>query len=81
MQKISKSKLIDWLLQDPGVRTTLITTRSGFLSVLPLGSAGKAANTEILWINTFYKDEPAIEKLTDLWIKEFRIAANGEEKN
>lgn len=72
---------IDWLLQDPGARTTLITTRSGFLSVLPSGSAGKAANTETLWMNTFYKDEQAIEKLADLWIKEFRIAANREGKN
>ena len=79
-QKENKA-FIEWLLQDEAARTTLITSRSGLLPVLPLGSAGKVAAIETLWMNTFYKDEQAVEKLIDLWIKEFRIAANREEKN
>ena len=70
---------INWMLQSAEARTILMTTRSGYLPVLPLGEKGQAIRMNILWINTFYKDENAVEKLADDWLKEIRLAGTGEE--
>jgi hypothetical protein len=31
-----------------------------------------------LWLNTFYKEEKAVEKLTRDWLEEIRLADSGE---
>ena len=69
---------INWILQSPEVRAVLMTTRSGFLPVLPRGEKGQAADMDKLWLNTFYKEEKAVEKLTRDWLEEIRLADSGE---
>lgn len=70
---------INWMLQSAEVRTTLMTTRSGFLPVLPQGDKGQAIRMNQLWTNTFYKDAGAVDKLADDWLKEIRLAGTREE--
>ena len=69
---------INWLLQAPEARTALLATRSGYLPVLPQGEQGQTVNMDKLWLNTFYKDDTAVEKLTEDWLKEIRLADSGE---
>ena len=64
----------NWILQSPDARTALMTTRCGFLPVLPQGDKGQTVNMDRLWLNTFYKEEAAVEKLTETWLKEIRLA-------
>lgn len=69
----ASSRFIDWLLQEPAARTVLVTARSGFLPVLPQGKSGPVANPDVLWLNTFYKGQDAVDRLADLWMKEIRL--------
>lgn len=74
------SAFINWILQSSEARTVLMTTRSGYLPVLPQGEKGQTVMTNAMWLNTFYKDKQALEKLTEDWIREIRLADAGEEK-
>ena len=69
---------IDWFLRSSEARTFLMTTRSGYLPVLPKGENGQAVNRDVLWTNTFYKDGQALEQLTADWLREIRLADAGE---
>ena len=71
---------INWVLQSSEARTVLMTTRSGFLPVLPRGEKGQAVTTNALWTNTFYKDRQALEKLSEAWLREIRLAGSEEDK-
>ena len=66
---------VNWLLQDSEARTVLTTERCGFLPVLPQGRKGQVIDTGVLWTNTFYKDAEAVQRLSDIWMKEIRIDA------
>ena len=71
---------INWVLQSSEARTVLMTTRSGYLPVLPRGEKGQAVMINSLWTNTFYKDTQALEKLTEEWLREIRLTGTEEEK-
>lgn len=71
--------LINWILQASEARTLLMTTRSGYLPVLPKGEKGQAVSMNTLWTNTFYKDRQMLEKLTGDWLREIRLADAGED--
>ena len=64
---------INWVLQASEARTVLMTTRSGYLPLLPQGEKGQTVTTNALWTNTFYKDRQALEKLTEEWLREIRL--------
>lgn len=70
---------INWFLQSSEARTFLMTTRSGYLPVLPKGEGGQAVNMQALWTNTFYKDRKMLEKLAGDWLQEIRLADAGED--
>jgi ABC-type Fe3+ transport system substrate-binding protein len=70
---------IDWFLRSSEARTLLMTTRSGYLPVLPKGENGQAVNRDVLWTNTFYKSGQALEQLTADWLREIRLADAGED--
>ena len=70
---------VNWVLQSSEARTVLMTTRSGYLPVLPKGEKGQAVNMNTLWTNTFYKNNQALEKLTEDWLREIRLAGAGED--
>jgi len=74
-------QFINWLLHASEARTILITSRSGYLPVLPQGEKGPTVNINTIWLNTFYKDRHSLEKLTEDWIREIRLSGNEEEKN
>lgn len=84
MQNSKKQKeitaFINWVLQDSEARTVLMTTRSGFLPVLPKGETGQAVSKGTLWINTFYKDRQSLDKLTEEWLRKIRLTDAGEDK-
>ena len=84
MQNSKKQKevtgLIDWILRSSEARTVLMTTRSGYLPVLPNGDKGQVVNLTSMWTNTFYKDRQALEKLTGDWLREIRLMDAGEDK-
>ena len=69
---------INWVLRSSEARTVLLTTRSGYLPVLPKGENGPAVNMDVLWTDTFYKNGPALEQLTADWLREIRLADAGE---
>ena len=71
--------LINWILQASEARTVLLTTRSGYLPVLPRGEKGQMVSMNTLWLNTFYKNRPMLEKLTGDWLREIRLADAGED--
>jgi ABC-type Fe3+ transport system substrate-binding protein len=71
---------INWVLQSAEARTALMTTRSGFLPVLPRGEKGQSVAANALWTNTFYKDRQALEKLTEEWLREIRLTGSEEDK-
>ena len=71
---------INWVLQASEARTILMTTRSGYLPLLPQGEKGQAVTTNVLWTNTFYKDSQALEKLTGEWLREIRLTGDEEDK-
>ncbi len=71
---------LNWVLQDSEARTVLITTRSGYLPVLPRGETGQAVSKGTLWVNTFYKDRQSLEKLTEEWLRKIRLTDAGEDK-
>lgn len=73
------AEFINWLLQSSEARTVLMMTRSGYLPVLPQGEKGPSVNMNTLWINTFYKNGQALEKLTEDWLREIRLADAGED--
>ncbi|MBO5992858.1 MAG: extracellular solute-binding protein [Acidaminococcaceae bacterium] len=73
------SAFINWLLSSSEARTLLMTTRSGYLPVLPKGENGQAVNMDVLWTNTFYKNGPALEQLAADWLREIRLADAGED--
>ena len=70
---------INWLLHSSEARTVLMTTRSGYLPVLPRGDKGPGVNMNTLWTNTFYKNSQALEQLTGDWLREIRLADAGED--
>ena len=70
---------IDWCLRSSEARTLLMTTRSGYLPVLPKGENGQAVNRDVLWTNTFYKSRQALEQLAADWLREIRLADAGED--
>ena len=70
---------IDWCLRSSEARTLLMTTRSGYLPVLPKGENGQAVNRDGLWTNTFYKSGQALEQLAADWLREIRLADAGED--
>ncbi|MBR4907403.1 MAG: extracellular solute-binding protein [Acidaminococcaceae bacterium] len=70
---------VNWLLKSSEARTVLMTTRSGYLPVLPKGEKGQAVNMDTLWTNTFYKNNQALEKLTGDWLREIRLTDAGED--
>ena len=70
---------INWALRSSEARTLLMTTRSGYLPVLPKGENGQAVNMGVLWTDTFYKNGQALEKLTADWLREIRLADAGED--
>ncbi len=70
---------IDWILRSSEARTLLMTTRSGYLPVLPKGENGQAVNRDVLWTNTFYKSGKALEQLSAAWLREIRLADAGED--
>lgn len=70
---------VNWILQSSEARTALMTTRSGYLPVLPKGEKGQAVNMNLLWTNTFYNNAQALEKLTGDWLREIRLAEAGED--
>ena len=55
-----------------------MTTRSGYLPVLPQGEKGQMVSMSTLWLNTFYKNRQMLEKLTGDWLREIRLAGDGE---
>ena len=69
---------INWVLHASTARTVLMTTRSGYLPVLPQGEKGQAVNMSMLWTNTFYKNRQALDKLTGDWLREIRLADEEE---
>ena len=71
--------LINWILQASEARTLLMTTRSGYLPILPQGEKGQAVSMNTLWTNTFYKDRQMLEKLTGDWLREIRLTDVGED--
>ena len=71
---------LNWVLQDSEARTVLMTTRSGYLPVLPRGETGQAVSKGTLWVNTFYKDRQSLEKLTEEWLRKIRLADAGEDR-
>ena len=71
--------LINWILQASEARTLLMTTRSGYLPILPQGEKGQAVSMNTLWTNTFYKDRQMLEKLTGDWLREIRLTDAGED--
>ena len=71
---------LNWVLQDSEARTVLMTTRSGYLPVLPRGETGQAVSKGTLWVNTFYKDRQSLEKLTEEWLRKIRLTDAGEDK-
>jgi len=71
---------INWVLRTSEARTVLMTTRSGYLSVLPKGEKGQAVMTNSLWINTFYKDRQALDKLSEEWLRQIRLSGAEEDK-
>ena len=71
---------VNWVLQSSEARTVLMTTRSGYLPVLPQGEKGQAVTTNALWTNSFYKNKQALEKLAEEWLREIRLAGAEEEK-
>ena len=71
--------LINWILQASEARTVLLTTRSGYLPVLPRGEKGQMVSMNTLWLNTFYKNRQMLEKLTGDWLREIRLADAGED--
>lgn len=79
-QQKELTAFVNWLLQAPEARTALLATRSGYLPVLPQGEQGQTVNMDKLWLNTYYKEEKAIAKLTEDWLKEIRLADAGEAK-
>ena len=70
---------IDWFLGSSEARTLLMTTRSGYLPVLPKGENGQAVNRDALWTNTFYKNGQALDQLAADWLREIRLADAGED--
>lgn len=71
---------LNWMLQAPEARTVLLEKRSGYLPVLPEGASGKVVRSEVLWTNTFYKEERAVDVLADTWVRTFRIGSVREEE-
>ena len=71
---------INWVLQASEARTVLMTTRSGYLPLLPQGEKGQAVTASALWTNTFYTDRQAMEKLTGEWLREIRLSGAEEDK-
>jgi len=69
---------INWILQASEARTVLMTTRSGYMPVLPRGEKGKSVATGSLWLNTFYQDRKALEKLAEEWLREIRLSGSEE---
>ena len=69
---------VNWILQASAARTVLMTTRSGYLPVLPQGEKGQMVSMNTLWLNTFYKNRQMLEKLTGDWLREIRLAGDGE---
>ena len=72
---------IDWVLYSSEARNVLLTTRSGYLPLLPQGEQGHAVRLDTLGTNTFYTDERMMEKLAEDWVREIRLSDRKEEAN
>ena len=73
------SLFVNWFLRSSEARTVLMTTRSGYLPVLPKGENGQTVSMNTLWTNTFYKDGQMLETLTEDWLRGIRLAKTGED--
>lgn len=72
---------INWMLHDPEARNVLLSQKCGYLPVLPRGEKGKAVDSGKLWTNTFYKDDAALDGLSQTWLSQIRLTqTNAEEE-
>jgi iron(III) transport system substrate-binding protein len=63
---------LKWLLQNNEAQKVI--QPFGYLPVVPQADTDSTVNIDGLWLNTFYKNQPAIDGLADNWLKSVRFA-------